>query len=375
MRNASSFIVLALVACGGSNEPAKTPEETAAKVEQPVTPPAAAATADMPAPATATKLTMAEISAKGIAAYVDGMNAHDAKKVTALYAENAVMKSPGEPDTTGKAELEKSLAGFFAGVPDLKMAANYVFNAGDVSILQVAMTGTHKGDMGPLKATNKPVGWQAATVIWWNAEGQIKEEHLYWDVGTMMSQIGMSKQKSPAIPTLGTKTETFTAGSNPAEGKNPAALKAFYGAFEAKKTTDFTGMMTETTEWTDNAMPAPSKGTKDAKKYFDSMRAGFPDAKMSVTNQWAVGDFVISESTFSGTNTGAFMGMKATKKPVSLQSVDIIMMKDGKIAKGWSFGNSVQAAEQLGLLPAPGAAPAAPAKAPATPAKTTPAKK
>jgi hypothetical protein len=60
--------------------------------------------------------------------------------------------------------------------------------------------------------------------------------------------------------------------------------------------------------------------------------------------------------------------MKATKKTVNVQGLDILLMKDGKIAKGWGFSNSMQMATQLGLVPGP--KPAAPAKsaAPAKPA-------
>jgi steroid delta-isomerase-like uncharacterized protein len=349
MRKVSSFIVLALVACGGSNEPAKAPEATSAKVEQPVVPPTTG-TADMPAEAPKTKLAMTEIQTKGVAAYMEGMNAHDSKKMAALYAETATFKSPGFPDGNGRASIEKGVSGLFAGLPDLKVAPAHIFNKGEVTVVHMAMTGTHKGDMGPIKATTKATGWEAVSVLWWNEEGQIKEEHQYWNMGTMMSQIGMSKEKAPGIPTLAAKAETFTSSGSDAEAKNPAALKAFYGAFEAKKAADFTSLMSDTSEWTDNMMPTSSKGTKEAKKYFDSALVGFPDAKMTVNNQWAIGDFVITENTFSGTNNGPFMGAKATKKTVSMQGVDIIMMKDGKIAKGWSFGNGMQAAQQLGLI-------------------------
>jgi steroid delta-isomerase-like uncharacterized protein len=369
MRKVSSFIVLALVACGGSNEPAKAPEETAAKVEQPAVPPTSA-TADMPAEAPKTKLTMTEIQTKGVAAYMEAMNAHDTKKMAGLYAESANFKSPGFPDGNGRASIEKGVSGLFAGLPDLKVAPAHIFTKGDVTVVHMAMTGTHKGDMGPIKATNKPTGWEAVSVLWWNEEGQIKEEHQYWDMGTMMSQIGMSKQKAPGIPTLAAKAETIASNGSEAETKNPVALKTFYGAFEAKKSADFVSLMTETTEWTDNMMPTSTKGTKDAKKYFDSAMVGFPDAKMTVNNQWAFGDFVITENTFSGTNNGTFMGTKATKKTVGMQGLDIIMMKDGKIAKGWSFGNGMQAAQQLGLIKDAAAKPAAPAPA-AKPAPAT----
>jgi predicted ester cyclase len=109
--------------------------------------------------------------------------------------------------------------------------------------------------------------------------------------------------------------------------------------------------MTDTSEWTDNTQPAPSKGKAEAKKFFDMHMKAFPDAKMNVKNSWAFGDFVVTETQMTGTNTGPLFGKPATKKTVALDSVDIVQLKDGKMVKGWSFGNGMQAAEQLGMLP------------------------
>lgn len=353
MRKTSFVLLLGLAACGGEEQPAKGPENTAAKVETKpeVAQPTTTAAPETPA---APKATLAELQAKGIAATYEALNAHDAKKLASVYSENATFKSAGNPDVTGQANIEKNLGMLFGSIPDLKAVPNFVFTKGDVTVVQYAVNGTHKGDMGPFKATNKAVGWQAATVQWWNEAGQIKEEHLYWDMNTLLSQIGVSKQKGPAVPTLGTKAEMFTANGSEAETKNLGTLKGFYGAFEKKSATDFLAVWGDASEWHDNTTEKVSKGSKDAKAYFEMNAKGFPDAKVTINNQWGIGDFVVTETTMTGTHKGTFMGIKPTNKAVNLQGVDIALVKDGKLVKGWSFGNSLQAAEQLGLLPKPG---------------------
>lgn len=353
MRKTSFVLLLGLAACGGEEQPAKSPENTAAKVETKpeVAPPTTTAAPEAPA---APKATLAELQAKGLAATYEALNAHDAKKLASLYTENATFKSAGAPDATGAATIEKHVGMLFGSIPDLKVVPNFVFTKGDVTIVQYAVNGTHKGDMGPFKASNKPVGWQAATVQWWNEAGQIKEEHMYWDMNTMLSQIGVSKQKGPGVPTLGTKAETFTSNGSETETKNLTTLKGFYGAFEKKSAPDFLAVWSDTSEWHDNTTEKVSKGSKDAKAYFEMNAKGFPDAKVTINNQWGIGDFVVTETTMTGTHKGTFMGIKPTGKTVNLQGVDIALVKDGKLVKGWSFGNSLQAAEQLGLLPKPG---------------------
>lgn len=341
--------------CGEPPPPPKAPEPTSAKVDMPPPPPPKVEEPAPPPPAP----TLAELQAKGLASMFEAMNAHDAKKAAALYTEDGTWKFPGDPDTKGREKIEAALAGLFATFPDMKFGQAYVLTKGDVTVTQFALTGTHKGDMGPIKATNKPVGWQAIEIQWWTPDGHIKEEHAYWDNGTMMSQIGLSPMKAPAIPTLAATAQNVTAKGDDTETKNVGLVKTMYGAMEKKSAADFTGIMTDTSEWSDNTQPVASKGKADAQKFFDRHLKAFPDAKMNVKNSWGFGDFVVSEVTMNGTNTGPLFGKPATKKSVAMDSADLVQMKDGKIVKGWSFGNGMQVASQLGLLPKHGGGPAA----------------
>ncbi len=339
---------LAAVACGSDPPPPpKAPEPTAAKVDMPPPP---VAKVEEPKPE-APKPTLAELQTKAIAAYWEAMNAHDPKKLGELYTDDAEWKMAGTPATKGRANIESEVAKFFAFAPDVKLAPNFVFTKGDVTVVQYAITGTNKGDMGPIKPTNKPIGWQAVHVAWWTPEGKIKEEHAYWDNGTMLSQMGLSPRKAPAIPTLAASAQTVASAGSEGESKNLEAMKKMYGAMEKKSADDFTSLTTDTSEWVDNTQPMPSKGKADAKKFFDNHMKAFPDAKMVVKNSWAFGDFVVTEAAMTGTNTGPLFGKPATKKAVTMDTADIVQLKDGKMVKGWSFGNSMQVAEQLGLLP------------------------
>lgn len=338
----------ASAACGSPPPPPpKAPEPTAATVDMPAPPPPKV---EEPKPEPP-KPSLAELQAKALAAYWEAMNGHDAAKLGALYADDAEWKMAGTPPTKGRATIEAEVAKFFAFAPDSKLAPNLVLSKGDVTVIQYAITGTNKGDMGPIKPTNKPIGWQAMHIAWWTPEGKIREEHAYWDNGTMLSQMGLSPRKAPAIPTLAASPQTVAASGSEAETKNVALLGTMYGAMEKKSAADFLSLTTDTSEWIDNTQPAPSKGKADAKKFFDNHMKAFPDAKMTVKSSWGIGDFVVTEAQMTGTNTGPLFGRPATKKAVTMDTADIVLLKDGKMVKGWSFANSMQVAEQLGLMP------------------------
>lgn len=376
MRNTSTIglllgaLCVAAVGCGGEEPAPKAPETTAA-----VTPPPPPAPTVVEAPPPPPKPTMAEMQMKAGQNIIEGWNAHDSKKILDSYASDAVMKGPGMPEQKGKEAMTAGLNNMFTAMPDLKAAPRFVFMKNDVVVVVIDMVGTHKGDLMGIPATNKPVGYTAGVVQWYNTDGLVKEEHVYMDAGTVMSQIGVSKQKVRGIPTLGAVT-AFNAKNNDQETKNVDAVKLMYTAFEKKSVDGFIGTLAEGAEWDDMTQADTYKGTAAAKKYFTEASKAFPDAKNTVANSWGIDEFVVTESTFSGTQKGAFMGMKASNKAISMDSLDVVRMKDGKIVKGWSFGNGMQVAAQLGLLPKPGAKPAAkPAPAGKPAAKPAPAPK
>jgi steroid delta-isomerase-like uncharacterized protein len=109
-------------------------------------------------------------------------------------------------------------------------------------------------------------------------------------------------------------------------------------------------------------------GKKDAKTFFAGITKGLPDAKFSVQNAWGVGDYAIVEYTLNGTHKGALMGMPATGRKVSVHAVDVMRIKDGKVAKAQTYSNGLELMTQLGAFQVGQAPAAAPAKAAGPPA-------
>jgi steroid delta-isomerase-like uncharacterized protein len=376
----TGVVVVALLAaaCGDKDQapPPKTPETTAVATTPPPPPPPSDTTPPPPPPAP--KPSLAELQQKAGQTIIDGFNAHDSAKSSSVYADNAIVRIAGMPmDITGKDNIKQGQQRLFDTWSNFKAATQYAFVNKDVVIAVWQMTGTHSGEFLGVKPTEKPVGWTGASVIWFNDDGQVKEEHVYYDVPTIMAQIGAMKgAKARAIPALAAQPTMITAKGDDTESKNVDTVKNWFSTgFDAKTPDVFLGTMSDDVEWDDAMNPmGSSKGKAPAKKYFEDTKKAFPDAKVQISNAWGAGDFVIVEDVFTGTNNGAFMGKPATKKQVNMHGLDVVQMKDGKAVKGWSFGNGGEMAMQLGWIKPPtaagekGAAPAAPAK-PATPAK------
>ncbi len=371
-------VAFVLAACGG--EEAAPPKTPAAPVETAPAPVAEAPKAEEPKKAQPSMAEMQMMTGKSLG---EAINAHDAKKLSAYFTENAVMRMAGAPaDVTGREAIAANWQKLFDTFSGFKTMSTRTWSKGDVVVVEWAWTGTHTGDMMGVKATQKPVGTMGVDVMWFAPDGMIKEQHTYMDMGTLMSQIGVSKQKARSVPSIPSTPPVMVASTGSAEEtKNVEATSKMLGAFEKKSETDFVGSTADDVTWDDMTQAETMKGKAAGKKYFTEMTKAFPDAKSTTVNAWGVGDFVIAETTMSGTHKGAFFGIQPTKKTVNLHNVDIMQFKDGKVAKGWSYGNGAELMTQLGLMPAmkdpkdAKDAKAAPAKTDAKPATPAPAKK
>lgn len=351
-----------LIACGGGEQQAQPTTAQNPPAPTATTPPAP--TAEPPKPEEAPKPSPAEAMKKTMADFGAAMQAKDAKKLASLYADSGVIKFPGMPDTVGRDAIAGMWQKNFDAFPDSKSAPSRIFVKGDVAVVEWTWTGTQTKDMGPIKATEKKVGVNGADVMWFNPDGQIKESHTYMDMGTVMSQLGVSKQKARPLATLPSTPPQMVMGGGADEQKNVDAVTKMMGAFEKKNDADFLGAAADDIAWDDMTMPDTMKGKAAGKKFFKDVTTAFPDLKVSIQNSWGVGDYVIMEDTMQGTMKGAFMGIPAKNKPVNMHGLDIVQMKDGKVVHGWTYANGAEMAQQLGLVPAPGAeAPKGDAKA------------
>ena len=96
---------------------------------------------------------------------------------------------------------------------------------------------------------------------------------------------------------------------------------------------------------------APTKaGVKD---FFRMQLAAFPDLHFAPEDVFASGEKAVARVRYTGTNTGAFMGMPATGKSVDVQLIDIFAFgDDGLVREHWGVLDLMAMMQQLGFVPA-----------------------
>ena len=94
--------------------------------------------------------------------------------------------------------------------------------------------------------------------------------------------------------------------------------------------------------------PGP-EGTKQALAMY---REAFPDLSISIEEQFADGDVVITRWTASGTHEGDLPGLAATHRRSTVSGISIDRFEGGRIVEGWTNWDTRGLLQQLGAVPA-----------------------
>jgi steroid delta-isomerase-like uncharacterized protein len=89
-----------------------------------------------------------------------------------------------------------------------------------------------------------------------------------------------------------------------------------------------------------------------------AFHAAFADERLTVEDQVAEGDRVVTRLTETATHVGPFMGIPPTGRMVRMTGIWIDRVVDGTIVERWSEFDQLGMLGQLGLVPAPAQPPA-----------------
>jgi predicted ester cyclase len=81
-----------------------------------------------------------------------------------------------------------------------------------------------------------------------------------------------------------------------------------------------------------------------------AMLTAFPDLHVTIDDQIAEGDKVVSRVTFHGTHQGEFAGVAPTYKSVRFTEIFIYRLEAGKLAERWSVYDRASLLHQIGAI-------------------------
>jgi predicted ester cyclase len=105
--------------------------------------------------------------------------------------------------------------------------------------------------------------------------------------------------------------------------------------------------------------PGHAPGAEGVKAVIGSLRRAFSDFHLEIEDVAVAGETVWLRMRGSGTNDGSFMGNPPSGRAMRIDVVDVLRVRDGRIAEHWGVPDRLGALFQLGLAEPP-ARPAAP---------------
>ena len=80
-------------------------------------------------------------------------------------------------------------------------------------------------------------------------------------------------------------------------------------------------------------------------------RTALPDTHVTIEDQIAEGDQVVTRWTARGTHTGEVMGIPPTEKQVTFAGIHIHRIEAGKIVEVWAIDDLLGLMQQFGVIP------------------------
>jgi predicted ester cyclase len=110
-------------------------------------------------------------------------------------------------------------------------------------------------------------------------------------------------------------------------------------------------------DFVDHSRPSGvAEGPEGVRQQFALFRSAFSGFRAEIDAQVAEGDLVVTRKRFHGTHDGDFLGVAPTGREVEIAVIDVVRVRDGRIAEHWNVVDRLGLLEQLGALPAPAGA-------------------
>jgi predicted ester cyclase len=97
--------------------------------------------------------------------------------------------------------------------------------------------------------------------------------------------------------------------------------------------------------------PSLPPGPEGLKRRIAMTHAAFPDGRMTVEDQIAEGDIVVTRWTARGSHQGEYLGAPPTGRQVTIHGVDIDRIAGGRIVESWDLFDQWGLMGQLGVVP------------------------
>ena len=136
--------------------------------------------------------------------------------------------------------------------------------------------------------------------------------------------------------------------------ENKAIVRRFWGVWEENNFIDLVDELLAP-DYVNHSPGFPNQptGPEGVKAIINMFRSGMPDLRVNILDMIAEGDKVVVRYTIEGTHEGELFGVPPTGRQLSIESMTVERVSDGKIREHWRITDSLDMMQQLGAIPVP----------------------
>jgi steroid delta-isomerase-like uncharacterized protein len=127
--------------------------------------------------------------------HIAAENRHDVEATIATF-DRPRYEVNGEP-SEGEAAVRELLQSLMDGFPDFHAEVDKLHHSDEAVFGEARITGTHNGTFAGIPATGKPIDVPMAAIFEFDGDRLLCEK-VYWDIATILQQIGILPEPTSA---------------------------------------------------------------------------------------------------------------------------------------------------------------------------------
>ena len=138
-----------------------------------------------------------------------------------------------------------------------------------------------------------------------------------------------------------------------AEKDNKAIMRQFWDVWEQGNTDLLDNLLAP--EYVNHTLATPDlpSGPEGVKEVVSMFRSGVPDLKVVIEDMIAEDDRVATRYALEGTHGGDLFGVAPTGRHLSIKSMTVERLSEGKIVEHWRVTDELDMMRQLGAIGQP----------------------
>jgi ketosteroid isomerase-like protein len=278
--------------------------------------------------------------------YAAALGSEKLAQLGPMLDDDAHFASPGMEDGHGKGSVVHAHEALFGAFDQRKVTVGRVLRTPTQQTIEWTMNATHARDWMGVAATHKPVAFKGATLLWTKDDGSVADVHVYVDVAVVKAQLGVGPKELLALPPATPPTAPPQVIEKTGSGEEDMNLRAVRASLEALESNDeaaYLSTMADDVEVNTAERVAPAHGKADAKAYFKAMHKAIGQLDTTADSAIGIGSFVVVEYSIAGEQMGPVGWIPAQRdKVIRLQTVDVVEVHAGKLARIWRYDDPAQ---------------------------------